>query len=223
MSQSNSPRKKHSCQCGSKHSGENSGGFSRRNFIKSMSAGAMAVAATGAAVRHARAQEKDEDPPADIQGMVPVSITINGRVYRLLVEPRWTLLYVMREQLGITGPKEGCGRGECGACSVLIDDVPRYSCLTLAVEASGKRVESTEGLLGPNEELGPVQEAFLEEDAYQCGYCTPGQVVAAEGLLRKNPQPSLEEIRIGMSGNLCRCGTYNHIFNAVQKAAKKKA
>ncbi|TVM17733.1 (2Fe-2S)-binding protein [Oceanidesulfovibrio indonesiensis] len=182
----------------------------------------MAVAMTTAAARHAQAQDPDENPPSDIQGMVPVSLSINGRAYRLLVEPRWTLLYVMREELGITGPKEGCGRGECGACTVLLEDIPRYACLTLAVEASGKRVESTEGLLGPDEELGPVQQAFLEHDAYQCGYCTPGQVVAAEGLLRKNPQPSFDEIRIGMSGNLCRCGTYNNIFKAVESAAKKQ-
>eukprot|EP01022_Parablepharisma_sp_SALTPOND_P012952 TRINITY_DN1687_c0_g1_i1.p2 TRINITY_DN1687_c0_g1~~TRINITY_DN1687_c0_g1_i1.p2 ORF type:complete len:1047 (-),score=224.98 TRINITY_DN1687_c0_g1_i1:10828-13968(-) len=226
MSRSELPGKSHRCRCSEKgsapRSGEGTGGFSRRNFIKSMGAGAMAVAMTSAAAQQAQAQDKDEDPPADVQGMLPVSITINGRPYRLLVEPRWTLLYVMREELGITGPKEGCGRGECGACTVLIDDIPRYACLTLAVEASGKRVESTEGLLGPDEELGPVQEAFLEEDAYQCGYCTPGQVVAAEGLLRKNPQPSLDEIRIGMSGNICRCGTYNNIFKAVDNAAKKK-
>lgn len=226
MSRSDFPGKPHRCRCSEKstkvRSGEGTGGFSRRNFIKSMGAGAMAVAMTNAAVQNAQAQDKDETPPADVQGMVPISITINARTYRLLVEPRWTLLYVMREELGITGPKEGCGRGECGACTVLVDDIPRYACLTLAVEASGKRVESTEGLLGPDEELGPVQQAFLEQDAYQCGYCTPGQVVAAEGLLRKNPQPSLDEIRIGMSGNLCRCGTYNHIFKAVESAAKKQ-
>lgn len=225
MSRSDLPGKIHRCKCSGNHSSERNTygtGFSRRHFIKSMGAGAMAAAMTSAAVNHAAAQDQDDDPPADVRGLVPVSIAINGRTYRLLVEPRWTLLHVMREELGITGPKEGCGRGECGACTVLLDGVARYACLTLAVEASGASVETTEGLLGPDEELGPVQQAFLEEDAYQCGYCTPGQVVAAEGLLRKNPQPSLDEIRIGMSGNLCRCGTYNNIFKAVQNAAKKR-
>ena len=116
------------------------------------------------------------------------------------------------------GTKPGCERGECGACTVLIDGVPRYACMTLAVEAEGKEVTSVEGLMR-GDELGPVQQAFLEEDAFQCGYCTPGQIMAAEGLLRSRPKPSREEIRRAMSGNLCRCGAYEHIFKAVERAA----
>jgi xanthine dehydrogenase YagT iron-sulfur-binding subunit len=148
-----------------------------------------------------------------------LTLVVNGRTHKVLVEPRDTLLMVLREKLGLTGTKPGCERGECGACSVLIDGVPRYSCLTLALEAEGKVVTTVEGLMN-GEELGPVQKAFAEEDAFQCGYCTPGQVIAAEGLLRANPAPTLDEIRHGMSGNLCRCGAYAHIFKAVDKAAQ---
>ncbi len=146
---------------------------------------------------------------------------MNGERRRLLVEPRWSLLFVLREKLGVTGPKAGCERGECGACTVLIDGLPRYACLTLAVEAEGSAVTTVEGLL-EGEDPGPVQKAFMEKDAFQCGYCTSGQVTAAEGLLRKHPDPDPETIRHGMSGNLCRCGAYPHITAAVARAAELK-
>jgi xanthine dehydrogenase YagT iron-sulfur-binding subunit len=150
-----------------------------------------------------------------------VTLRINGLTKRVLVEPRWTLLYVLRDVLGLTGTKVGCERGECGACTVLIDGEVRYACMVLAVEAEGREVTTLEGLM-KGEELGPVQRAFLEEDAFQCGFCTPGQIMAVEGLLRQNSAPSMEEIRLGVSGNLCRCGTYKHIFNAAAKAAQLK-
>jgi xanthine dehydrogenase YagT iron-sulfur-binding subunit len=151
--------------------------------------------------------------------MAKVTLHINGRAYRLLVEPRWPLLFVLRERLGLTGTKVGCERGECGACTVLIDGAPRYACLTLAVEAEGHEITTVEGLLR-GEELGPTQQAFLETDGYQCGYCTPGQIMAAEGLLRANPDPAPEEIAREMSGNLCRCGAYPNIAAAVRRAAQ---
>jgi len=151
--------------------------------------------------------------------MTKVRLRINGRSHRLLIEPRWSLLFVLREKLGLTGTKVGCERGECGACTVLIDGQPRYACLILAIEAEGSEITTLEGLM-KGEDLGPVQQAFLERDAFQCGYCTPGQIMAVEGLLRTNPDPSIEEIRRGMSGNLCRCGTYAHIFKAVRHAAE---
>ncbi len=162
-------------------------------------------------------------PPesAETGEKIRVSLLVNGQRRRLLVEPRWSLLFVLREKMGLTGTKVGCERGECGACTVLIDGQPRYSCITLAVEAEGKEITTLEGLMD-GEELGPVQKAFIEHDAFQCGYCTPGQVMAAEGLLRSNPDPSLEEIRLGMSGNLCRCGVYPNIFRAVRRAAELK-
>lgn len=191
-------------------------GVTRRGFMGTVGAGAVA-AATGAAARQAVAQEQ----PEHTGGMIPVALDINGRLHRLLVEPRWTLLFVLRERLGLTGTKVGCERGECGACTVLIDGVPGYACMTLAVEAVDAEITTVEGLMH-GEELGVTQRAFVEEDAFQCGYCTPGQVMAAEGLLRANPDPDLDEIRHGMAGNLCRCAAYVHIFKAVDRAAGLK-
>jgi xanthine dehydrogenase YagT iron-sulfur-binding subunit len=189
-------------------------GVTRRGFLGSVGAGA-AVVATGVA-RPANAVPEITSPDE----MVQVALDINGRMQRLLVEPRWTLLFVLRERLGITGTKAGCESGGCGSCTVLIDGVPRYACMTLAVEAEGVAITTVEGLLD-GEELGTVQQAFVEEDAFQCGYCTPGQVMAAEGLLRANPTPTNDEIRCGMSGNICRCGAYAHIENAVATAAER--
>ena len=187
--------------------------ITRRGFLQWMGAGAAATAAsTGLGAESARGVIE----PVEV---TKVKLLINGRSHRLLVEPRWSLLFVLREKLGLTGTKVGCERGECGACTVLIDGQPRYACMTLAVEAVGKEITTVEGLM-KGEELGPVQQAFLEHDAFQCGYCTPGQIMAVEGLLRSNPNPSLEEIRRAVSGNLCRCGTYAHIFKAAQRAAE---
>src|SRR3990170_1349649 len=188
-------------------------GVSRRGFIQSTGAGAIAAVALG----HVQAAPLPE--PQRPEDMTAVSLTVNGRRRRLLVEPRWSLLYVIRDRLGLTGSKVGCERGECGACTVLIDGVPRYACLTLALEAEGAEVTTVEGLMR-GEDLGHVQQAFVEHDAFQCGYCTPGQVVAAGGLFRAAPNPSIEEIREGMSGNLCRCGSYAHIFKAVRRAGE---
>ena len=151
-----------------------------------------------------------------------ITLTVNGRRHRLPVEPRWSLLFVLRDVLKLTGTKVGCERGECGACTVLIDESPRYACMMLAVEAQGAEIVTVEGLLD-GEKLGIVQQAFVEEDAFQCGYCTPGQIMAVEGLLRENPAPSLEEVRIGVSGNLCRCGAYVNIFRAAEKAGLRKS
>jgi len=195
----------------SKH--PSSSGVSRREFLGTVGAGALGAALVGPAA------PASEAAAAEADGLAPVTLLINGRPQQLRVEPRWTLLDVLRDRLGLTGTKPGCGRGECGACTVLIDGLPRYSCMTLALEAEGREVTSVEGLM-EGEELGPVQQAFVDEDAFQCGYCTPGQVVAAEGLLRGNPNPGLEDVRAGMSGNLCRCGTYDHIFKAVRRAAE---
>lgn len=188
-------------------------GLSRRGFLSSLGAGAVTAALP---VRLPAPPPPEVVPAGEVTRVV---LNINGRPYPVLVEPRWSLTHVLREELGLTGAKEGCGRGECGACTVLIDGKPRYSCLTLAVEADGLEITTLEGLM-VGEELGPTQQAFAEEDAFQCGYCTPGQIMAAEGLLRANPQPTAEQVRKGMSGNLCRCGTYVNIFAAVERAAE---
>jgi xanthine dehydrogenase YagT iron-sulfur-binding subunit len=188
-----------------------SAGFSRRGFLGSVGDGVIGIAAV-ASVPAAPL------PPLQAVDGLKISLTINEQSHRLRVEPRQTLLEVLRDSLGLTGTKPGCERGECGACTVLIDGVPRYSCLTLAVEAEGHSITTIEGLNG--EKLSAVQQGFVEQDGMQCGYCTPGQVMAAEGLLRRNPDPSLDEIRMGMSGNLCRCGAYDHIFKSVRRAAE---
>ncbi len=191
-------------------------GFTRRGFIATIGTGAVAAAAMAQAATADAAQDAELPDAADL---VRVTLTINGRAHRLLVEPRWSLLYVLRERLGLTGTKLGCERGECGSCTVLVDDKPAYSCMMLAVESEGKAIVTLEGLMH-GEDLGPVQRAFVEQDAFQCGYCTPGQIMAVEGLLRANPDPTIDEIRTGVSGNVCRCGAYPHIFKAGQRAAE---
>jgi len=194
-------------------------GITRRRFLSTVGMGAMAVAASGSlSVEGRTATYTDAESTGTL---LPLTLNINNRVYHLLVEPRWSLLHILREQLGLTGTKVGCERGECGACTVLIDDIPHYACMTLGLEAQGRAVTTVEGLM-IGEKLGPVQEAFLEQDAFQCGYCTPGQIMAVEGLLRRNPSPSMEDIRLAVSGNLCRCGAYTHIFEAAKKAARLK-
>jgi xanthine dehydrogenase YagT iron-sulfur-binding subunit len=194
-------------------------GVTRRHFLTGTGLGAVGLAAGVPAVEGDT--KTDSAPVIEAGQTVPVTLRINGVRKRLLVEPRWSLAYVLREQLVMTGTKLGCDRGECGACTVLVDDVPRYSCMTLALEAEDSEITTLEGLLD-GEELGDVQRAFAEKDAFQCGYCTPGQVMAVEGLLRSNPDPSIEEIRTGVSGNLCRCGTYPNIFKAARLAADMK-
>jgi xanthine dehydrogenase YagT iron-sulfur-binding subunit len=195
-------------------------GVSRRGFITSVGTGAIGVAAAAglASAPAAEAAPPETMPAGDTS---TISLTVNGRLQKMLVEPRWSLLFVLRDRLGLSGTKVGCERGECGACTVLIDGQPRYACMTLAVEADGRAITTVEGLMN-GEELGPVQRAFADEDAFQCGYCTPGQVMAAEGLLRVNPAPTQDEIRHGMAGNICRCGAYAHIFKAVDTAAALK-
>lgn len=197
--------------------GRRPGGVSRRDFLTTAGVGALGLTAASGLGAPTPAGAAPSEIAAGER--VPITLKINGHEERLLVEPRWSLLHVLREELGLTGTKEGCHRGECGACTVLIGDLPRYACLTLAVEAEGAEITTLEGLLD-GEDLGEVQRKFAEHDAFQCGYCTPGQILAVEGLLRANPEPTLEEIRIGLSGNLCRCGAYPNIFRAARGAAE---
>lgn len=197
-----------SCRCGK--------GVSRRGFFASLGAGAVALAAT----RNLAAEPAS--PVLEPDATARITLLVNGREQRILVEPRWSLLFVLREKFGLTGTKIGCERGECGACTVLIDDVPQYACMKLAVESEGVAITTLEGLM-KGEELGAVQKAFLEQDALQCGYCTPGQIMAVEGLLRHTPTPTLEQIKRGVSGNLCRCGAYRNIFAAARRAADLKS
>jgi xanthine dehydrogenase YagT iron-sulfur-binding subunit len=186
--------------------------LSRREFIGS------AIAARGAIGLAVSPERADEAAPSTI----PVRLHVNGREHQLSLDPRVTLLDALREQLPLTGTKKGCDHGECGACTVLVDGRRVYSCLTLAVVASGAKVTTIEGL-ADGDRLHPVQEAFIEHDAFQCGYCTSGQICSAVGLLSEGHAKTDDEVRELMSGNICRCGAYPNIVAAIQDARAKKS
>jgi aerobic-type carbon monoxide dehydrogenase small subunit (CoxS/CutS family) len=191
--------------------------ISRRRFVEGTSAGIVAVAAIPAV----EAQQKA--PVTTTQSGVPrttIKITVNGVDHRVEVEDRWTLVELLRDHLELTGTKIGCDRGECGACTVLVDGTPLYSCSQLAVWMNGRSVQTVEGL-AKNGKLDPLQEAFIEHDAPQCGYCTSGQLMIAKALLMKNAHPTRDEVRTAMTGNLCRCSNYNHYVEAVMAAGGK--
>jgi aerobic-type carbon monoxide dehydrogenase small subunit (CoxS/CutS family) len=151
-------------------------------------------------------------------GSVPISLNVNGKSLKLEVEPRVTLLEALRNHSNLTGSKEVCDRGTCGACTVLFDDKPVYSCSVLAIEAQGKAITTIEGL-AQNGKLSPVQQAFIDQDALMCGYCTPGFVMSVTALLKQNPHPTADQVRHACCGNLCRCGTYPRVMQAALKAA----
>jgi aerobic-type carbon monoxide dehydrogenase small subunit (CoxS/CutS family) len=149
-----------------------------------------------------------------------MELLVNGAKYQVSGDPGQPLLFAIREELGLTGTKYGCGEGQCGACTVLIDGVAQRSCITPVYEASGKHITTIEGL-AHGDELHPLQEAFIECDAMQCGYCTAGMIMASAALLERNGAPAREEIKEALNGNICRCGTYNRIVAAVERAAKQ--
>jgi aerobic-type carbon monoxide dehydrogenase small subunit (CoxS/CutS family) len=149
-----------------------------------------------------------------------ISLHVNGKVRRVDVLPQETLAMTLRYRLGLTGTKLGCDRGECGACTLLIDDVPTYSCSTLTHSVRTRKITTIEGLQGANGQIHPILQAFIDELGPQCGFCTPGQVMSTVGLLKVNPQPTRNEARRALSGNLCRCGAYDHYLNSVMRAAE---
>jgi aerobic-type carbon monoxide dehydrogenase small subunit (CoxS/CutS family) len=185
----------------------------RRRFIKGVIASG-AAATTSTIWFAANGQDK---PAGAVERMI--RINVNGQVRTVDVAPQETLASTLRYKLGLTGTKLGCNRGECGACTVLVDDVPSYACSVLTHSVKNQVVETVEGLESANGTLHPVQQAFVEELSPQCGYCTPGQVMSAVGLLRSNPNPTREEARQGMAGNICRCGSYDSYLNGVMRAA----
>ena len=148
-----------------------------------------------------------------------IVLTVNGDDHMLVVEPNELLINVLRNELGLTGAKYGCGTGQCGACTVLIDGEPVLSCITLAIACDGKEITTIEGITGPDGGLHPIQEEFLNENAVQCGFCTPGMILIAGDLLQRNPHPTEDEIRHHIKGNICRCTGYNGIVRAIQNAA----
>jgi aerobic-type carbon monoxide dehydrogenase small subunit (CoxS/CutS family) len=151
--------------------------------------------------------------------LTPVELTVNGTTHKLEVEPRWTLAEVLRDHLSLTGTRIGCDRSECGACTVLVDDKPVYSCSQLAVWMQGRRILTVEGL-SVNGKLDPLQEAFIEHDGPQCGFCTSGQLMSAKALLNTNPHPTRDQIQHAMAGNICRCSNYNRYVEAVLAASQ---
>lgn len=197
---------------------DDNSGVSRRDFLKISTISAAAVPILGAKVVQAAGEPVKVYGP----GKVAVELTINGEKHTLQLEPRVTLLDALRDQLEITGAKRVCDRAECGACTVLIDRKPVYACSVLAIEAQGKAITTIEAMM-QGETLNPIQQAFVDNDASQCGFCTPGFVVAFKAVLDQNPNASAEEIRHGLSGNVCRCGTYHGIHLAIAQMAQKGA
>lgn len=193
-------------------------GVSRRSFIQTLGASA-AGAAIADRVKAAGATGRQPDGPAMLgPGPVDLTLRINGKEVKTTAEPSMTLLQVLRLNLNLTGAKEICDRGACGGCSVLIDGVLHVSCMMLAVDAVGCEITTIEGL-EKDGKLDPVQEAFVKHDGMQCGYCTPGLVMATRWLLNDVPKPTMDQIKKYLSGNICRCGTYTNIFNAALEAS----
>jgi len=191
--------------------------FSRRSFFKGLGSVAALTTATSKLQAATEELEKLNGERKFGPGTTPVELQINGRVERLDVEPRVTLLDALRMKLGLTGPKEVCDRATCGACTVLVNGTPVYACMQLAIEAQGKAITTIEGI-AKDGELSKVQQAFVECDALMCGYCTPGFVMSLTALLDRNAHPSREEVVQACSGNLCRCGTYPRIVQAALAA-----
>ena len=189
--------------------------ISRRRFVETTGAGLVVATSVPLTVEELAAQEAASAPAAAPPATAPrtsITLVVNGAEHHLEVEDRWTLVEVLRDHLGLTGTKIGCDRGECGACTVLLDGKPVYSCSQLAVWADGRTVQTVEGL-AHNDQLHPLQEAFIEHDGPQCGYCTSGQLMSAKALLDHNPHPTADEVRAAMTGNICRCSNYNRYVN----------
>lgn len=192
--------------------------FTRRGFLKGAGAGAVTAAVAPAIL----VSEAGTAAAQEAEGVMSATVTldVNGQSHNVDVEARTTLADALRDRLEITGPKVVCDKGECGACTVVMDGKLVFSCMTLAMDAQGRKIETVEGL-ADGDDLHPLQEAFVEKDALMCGFCTPGFLVSSKALLDANDNPTPEEVREGLSGNICRCGTYPHVFEAVMSAADK--
>jgi xanthine dehydrogenase YagT iron-sulfur-binding subunit len=191
---------------------------SRRGFLKGLGVGTVATGLLQGATAEAAEQQSGIRGP----GEIPLTLKINGQERRVNVEPRVTLLDALRNRLDLTGAKKVCDRGTCGACTVIVDGRAVYSCSMLAVEAEGRQITTIEGIGTPNQ-MSPIQRAFVKHDGQQCGFCTPGFVIACTDFVRRNPNATEDQIRSGLGGNLCRCGTYAGILQAVAETTKKGA
>lgn len=192
-------------------------GISRRRFLQGVG---LAAGVAGVPLSFGHAQ--DAPPPGLGPGTAKIKITVNGQARTVEVEPRLTLAEVLRDELDLTGTKIVCDRGACGGCTVMVAGESVCACMMWAVDARDKEVTTIEGLAAPDGTLDPVQAAFVEHDAQQCGFCTPGLVMRSRAFLNENPNPTLEEVKEGLAGNICRCGTYTHVFQAVLTAAKQE-
>jgi aerobic-type carbon monoxide dehydrogenase small subunit (CoxS/CutS family) len=191
---------------------------SRRSFLKGMGASAMATAMTS--IPAPSFPNAEGSLPAGVKEAV-IQLNINDAAYRLKVKSHWTLLEVLRRELGLTGTKKACDRGNCGACTVLVDGKAVYACSLLAIRMEGKKILTVEGLRN-GDQLHPIQKAFSTHGAYQCGFCTSGQMMAAKALLDKNPRPTEKEVRSALAGNICRCAAYPKIIEAVLSAGERR-
>jgi len=190
---------------------------SRRSFLQGMGASAIATAMTS--IPAPSLPEAEAALPPGLREAI-IKLNVNERIYRLKVKSHWTLLEVLRRDLGLTGTKKACNHGNCGACTVLVDGEAVYACSLLAIGMEGKKILTVEGLKGA-EKLHPIQKAFSEHGGYQCGFCTSGQMMAAKALLDKNPNPNPDEVRASLAGNLCRCGAYPKIMESVLSVGSK--
>jgi aerobic-type carbon monoxide dehydrogenase small subunit (CoxS/CutS family) len=194
--------------------------LSRRSFLKGLGGGAIGTAIISTGLVSTDSEAYTSEAVKGAASKSAVKLKVNGKDYRVEVEHRHTLAEVLRDQLGLTGTKIGCDRGECGACTVIINGRNMYSCSQLAVWMEGKEILTIEGL-AKGDKLDPLQEAFIEHDGPQCGFCTSGQIMSGKALLLKNPKPDEAQARRALSGNLCRCGNYNREVAAVLAAATK--
>ena len=196
------------------------GRFSRRSFLTQL--GAASLAATTAPLAHAAAIEQTSAEAPEktaVPGAVPITLKVNGQIHKVMLEPRVTLLDALRENLQMPGTKKGCDHGQCGACTVHVNGRRVNSCLSFAIMHQGDEITTIEGL-AQNGDLHPVQAAFIEHDGFQCGYCTPGQIMSASALLKEPIGKEDADVREAMAGNICRCGAYNNIVAAVQQARR---
>jgi len=193
--------------------------FTRRDFLKGFGSGTLGAALAPKLLAQKAESVKTKEGEVPIFSKKQIQFTVNGKDHTLVVESQETLLDILRDKLNLTGAKKMCDRGECGGCTVILDGNPIYSCMYLAIRADGADVMTIEGLTQKNQ-IHPLQQAFIDKDAYQCGFCTPGFIMASAAFLKKTPRPTLDQIKEGLSGNLCRCGNFAKIYQAVDEAAK---
>lgn len=193
-------------------------GISRRDFLRNTSMSTVGVGMVSSGLLQ-KVTSPSQNPKIQGPGVTSVLLNINAKEYGVRIEPRMTLAEVLRDQLDLTGTKIGCDRGACGACTVMVDGKTFNSCLMLAIEAVGKSVQTIEGLSTDQNKLHPLQQSFIEHDALQCGFCTSGMIMSCKELLDNNKKPAIQDIRSATSGNLCRCGTYPKVFEAVKSVS----